>query len=144
SASSTCVSRPSRLPRRSRRSRYSCLSSLSRLSSVSCRPCLSCLSCLPCLSWLPCLSCLSRSHDPPSGHRFSRQNRVEAILVQQTALEHELANRSAALHRLLRDFRRRRITDIRTERGCCRGAAFEQLARARLVRGDPVDAAQPE
>ena len=62
--------------------------------------------------------------------------------VEQTALEHELADRPAGLHRLLRDLGRRRVADVRAERRRGRGAAIEQLARARRVGRDAVDAAR--
>ena len=48
------------------------------------------------------------------------------------------------LHRLLRDLGGRGVADVRAERGGGRGAAIEQLARARLVGDDAVDAPQAQ
>src|SRR5204862_485297 len=75
-------------------------------------------------------------------HRIHREDVVESRWVDQAALDDELADRPAGLHRLLRNVRRGGVADVRTERGGARGAPLEQIARARPVGGDAVDATQ--
>src|SRR2546421_9620962 len=78
--------------------------------------------------------------DARRGHRLYRQDAIELSRVEEPLLEHDLANRLARLHRLLRDFRGFRIPDVRTQRGGGGGAAIEQLAAPRVISLDAVDA----
>ena len=89
-------------------------------------------------------SCLGLPNDPTTRHRIGRQDRVQLVAVEQPAREHELPDRFAALHRFLGDLRRRRVADVRAEGRGRRRAAFEQLAGARFVGRDAVDAARAE
>ncbi len=90
------------------------------------------------------LSCPLFSDDSAPSHGLHRQDLVQPRLVEQAAFQHDGADRLAALHRFLRDVRRRRVAKIRAERSGGGRAAIEQLARTRLVARDPVNAAQTE
>ena len=73
--------------------------------------------------------CRAASSPRPTGSRRA------VGLVEQAALEHEVANRPAGRDRLLRDLGGRRVADVRAERGGGGRAAIEQLAaRARVGR----------
>src|SRR5947209_11467763 len=99
--------------------------------------CATCLTRLTCPMSLPAPAVFT--NNSPTRHGFHGENLVEPFGVDETARQHELPDRFAALHRLFRDVRRHGVAEVRAERrrGC--RAPIQQLTRAPLVGSNAVD-----
>src|SRR5258706_7502910 len=78
------------------------------------------------------------------GETFRLQNLVELYLRQQLFLQHEIVDTPAGHQRLLRDFGRVGVADVRVERGDDADRVLDRGAQPFAIGGNTLDAALGE